>query len=256
MLQELMNLILGPYVAQGLVKFEKKADKVLRLMANIINDMLRNVPCHRENDLAHECESPPQGTDEDTPYSNRSESQQYHTSSSPSQESSDDSESILCQPPLQASANEDTASARITEADARNRDENSNGNNCENFNVSPHQSCTSPITSKSPPSGKQSCDSEQIVYTPLDEELVLHDLPPHNISFKQDSLQTGTLPMPLAPQSPIKSSDETHTQSPQDDITGIDSENNIRSQSQYTTLTSPSTVLANKPEVRRLLNCI
>ena len=288
MIEELLDSKLGPCIKKGLEKFEKKADKIMRQMARKIRDMRKR--CHARGHATKHNATHDQhphrlthvhGTAEDTAYG--SESQQSRRTSSntdqPSEKSTDDSESILCQSPVMATADE------IDEID-------------ENFkssrNVQLPQPCTSPPTSQ-PSSGKKSSDtSERIACespleattgtdnesqlgkdsyvlgcAPMHEEPVSHGLSLQDTAFKQDALQTGALPQPSAPtqklplqlptlQSPCQSpTPQSPCQSPgekslNEATTGIDNEsfyNGIRSPSQHTTLTCPSTVLAREPEV-------
>ena len=223
------------------------------------------------------------GTAEDTAYG--SESQQSRRTSSdtdqPSEKSTDDSlsESISCQSPVMATDGIDknfngnssrnvqlpqpcTSPPTSQPSSGKKSTDTSEQIDCE----SPREATTGTDVDNESRLAK---DSYALGYAPMHEEPVSHGLPLQDTAFKQDALQTGALPQPSAPtqklplqlptlQSPCQSSTpQSPCQSPgekslNEATTGIDNESfyNIRSPSQHTTLTCPSTVLAREPEVR------
>lgn len=288
MIEELLDLKLRPYITKSLEKFEKKADKIMRQMARKIWDMRKM--CHALGDATKHDGTNDQyphhltrvhGTAEDTAYGSESQQSRRTPSNTPqnSEKSSDDSESILCQSPVMATDG---------------IDENFNGNSSRNVHLpqpctSPPTSQPSSgkkssdseqIACEAPREATGSDNESQLAkesyalgYAPMHEEPVSHGLSLQDTAFKQDALQTGALPQPSAPtqklplQLPtLQSSCQSPTpQSPCQSLgekslneatTGIDNGGfcNIRSSSQHTILTCPSTVLAREPEVRRSCN--
>ena len=228
-MQKFLDLCLGPYIPNGLVKFEKQAARIPETIVNlakmIISDIRKKVPQDKiletilnlakriigdmRKKVPHS--SPPQGAASSTPQPE------------PRDKSPDDhSESIPCQSP--------------TEIDDKN-------SSYEHVPPPPHQ-CTSPastshslseenlgdadekITCRFPGEAIVLIDNEIMVskdnYSPMNTEP--HDLPPQNM---QDSVRTGTMPPPPTPQLPQLSendSDDRYTKSPQGTTTRINNE--------------------------------